>query len=504
LEFSSLLEKMVVSGASDLFLSVNAPAYFKIEGKTKAFSHERLSSTQVHNLVYSILNDNQTRIFESTSELNMALRIANLGRFRVNVFRQMGEIALVARHIKAEIPSIKALGLPSLLEGLILEQRGLILLVGGTGTGKSTTLASMIDYRNSNNSGHILTIEDPVEFVHEHKKSLVNQREVGLDTESYEVALKNAMREAPDVIMIGEIRDMETMKSALSYAETGHLCVSTLHANNANQAIDRILNFFPEEAHKQALQDLSLNLRAVVSQRLPKGTHGKRVAAIEVMLNTPYISNLIAKGDIVKIKEAMLQARELGCKTFDDALFDLVQEGKIAEDEALLNADSKTNLTLRFKLEGRHAESSIMIKKDVAYAKFVDFEQFTNYRIKRVNVDKDITDRADLWEDAIRHVMFQKGLREENEAPDLEIQYVFNAKNIKEKMLGDIEEAVASQIDIRQECKKHGVLKINIVNLYNNKAVWQVTASRELAVDPRPQSQMNREAEYLFDEFPPE
>lgn len=350
--FSDLLEKMLANNASDLFLSVGAPVCLKIEGEVVPVSDGRLSSSQVNALVFSVLDDEQIVTFETCSELNAALRVEGIGRFRLNVFRQMGEIALVARHIKHELPSIDELGLPSLLHELIMEPRGLILLVGGTCTGKSTTLAAMIDYRNTHKTGHILTIEDPVEFVHEHKKSLVNQREIGLDTESYAVALKNAMREAPDVIVIGEIRDSETMKSAISYAETGHLCLSTLHANNANQAIDRIVNFFPEEAHRQLLQDLSLNLRAVISQRLPRDKKGKRVAAVEVMINTPYISDLIAKGDVGRIREAMIQAHESGCQTFDDELFQLVKSKRLSKDEALQNADSRNNLSLRFRLAG--------------------------------------------------------------------------------------------------------------------------------------------------------
>ena len=249
----------------------------------------------------------------------------------INVFRQQAEPALVARHIKSEIPSLESLRLPAKLADLIMEERGLILLVGGTGTGKSTTLASMIDYRNSNRAGHILTIEDPVEFVHPHKQSLVNQRDVGLDTHSYEVALKNAMREAPDVIMIGEIRDQDTMRQALTYAETGHLCVSTLHANNAKHAYQRILNFFPENAHKQVLQDFSTHLKAVVSQRLAIGRDGKRVAAVELMLNTPYIAELLRDGHMEKLNDAMVQGRESGCQLFEDALFSLVRESRITK-----------------------------------------------------------------------------------------------------------------------------------------------------------------------------
>ncbi|PCJ93544.1 MAG: hypothetical protein COA46_00390 [Porticoccaceae bacterium] len=504
MDFYQLLNRMVSAGASDLFLSVDAPAYIKVEGELTAISPDPLSSSQVHELVYAMLSDEQMRLFEETSELNIALRVQTVGRFRINVFRQMGSIALVARHIQSQIPSLESLGLPVILKELIMVPRGLVLLVGGTGTGKSTTLASMIDYRNSHKTGHILTIEDPVEFVHEHKKSLVNQREVGLDTDSYSIALKNAMREAPDVILIGEIRDQETMKSAMAYAETGHLCISTLHANNANQAIDRILNFFPDEAHKQLLQDLSLNLRAVVSQRLPIGVSGKRIAAVEVMLNTPYISDLIAKAKIDKIKEAMIQSTELGCQTFDGELFELVQQGKIDEDEALKNADSRNNLMLRFKLEGRHVESKLSITKDVAYAKFIQFDDYKSYRLKCVSASDDLQDRVSKLDESFRHAFFQKGLREDLENPDLEIQYVISSKTMESLSLKEIESPVSSEVDVEKNCQKqHGIIRLNMVDRAQKKTVWQVRASREIAMQPNSQSVMNRDAEFLFEEFPP-
>jgi twitching motility protein PilU len=283
-------------------------------------------------------------------ECNLAITVEGLGRFRVNVFRQRGDVAMVIRYIKGEIPSIEELNLPVILKDLIMERRGLILVVGSTGSGKSTSLASMIDYRNQNECGHILTLEDPVEFLHRHKKSVVNQREIGFDSKSYEIALKNAMREAPDVILIGEIRDRKSMEHAMAYAETGHLCLSTLHANNANQALDRIVNFFPDSAHHQLFLDLSLNLKSVISQRLVRGTNNKRVPAVEVMLLTSYISELIQKGDIHAIKEAMDQGKQRGMQTFDQALFDLYTAGKIGLEEALKNADSRNNLSLKIRL----------------------------------------------------------------------------------------------------------------------------------------------------------
>ena len=284
-------------------------------------------------------------------EGNLAISISGLGRFRVNVFRQRGDVAMVIRYIKGQIPSLEELNLPITLKQLIMEPRGLVLVVGSTGSGKSTTLASMVNYRNENATGHILTIEDPVEFLHTHKKSVVDQREVGLDTLSYEVALKNAMREAPDVILIGEIRDRHTMQHAIAYAETGHLCLSTLHANNANQALDRIVNFFPDSAHHQLYMDLSLNLKAVISQRLIKSKDGKRVPAVEIMLLSTFVAELIQKGDIHAVKEAMEHGNERGMQTFDQALYKLYREGRITQEEALANADSRNNLSLRMRLD---------------------------------------------------------------------------------------------------------------------------------------------------------
>ena len=501
MEFSELLQKQVNEGASDLFLSVGAPAQLKVEGKMFAVDDEVLTAELIHHFAYSILNEKQIKEFESNSELNLALRTEGIGRFRVNLFRQMGQIALVARHINAEIPSIEDLGLPAILKNLIVEPRGLVLMVGGTGTGKSTSLASMIDHRNNTQTGHILSIEDPVEFVHTHKKSLVNQREVGLDTKSYALALKNAMREAPDLIMIGEIRDMETMKSALAYAETGHLCVSTLHANNANQAIDRVINFFPDNAHKQIRKDLALNLRAIVSQRLPRSTDGKRVAAVEVMLNTPLISDLIEKGEIEQIKKAMIQANILGCQTFDDALFELVQNGKVDSEEALQHADSRNDLSLRFRLEGGTKPKKI--KKNVAYAKHVDFNDYRTFIIRRLSVEDEFIDRIPLVEEAMRNTLITKGLDESSKRPDIELQYVFSSKKIEPEKMGDVDNAISAGINVGPDVKKYGTLKINIVDLDSRKPVWQVVASREVAIQPRSQNEINKDMDFLFDEFPP-
>ncbi|MDY0021263.1 MAG: PilT/PilU family type 4a pilus ATPase [Arenimonas caeni] len=352
MELTAYLNLMAQKKASDLFLSVGAPPSIKIEGVTRHIGDKPLGADEVRNMAYSVMNERQMKEFESTWEMNLAIALGDMGRFRINVYRQRGDIAMAVRFITNQIPSIETLNLPQILKDIIMMPRGLVLVVGSTGSGKSTTLASMIDYRNANRTGHILTVEEPIEYVHTHKMSVVDQREIGLDTQSYANALKNAMREAPDVIMIGEIRDRETMQAAIAYAETGHLCLSTLHANNANQTLDRIINFFPETARHQLLIDLSLNLKAVVGQRLLRGLKTKRVPAIELLLSSAYISDLIEKGEIASIRDAMKQGNEQGMQTFDQALYKLYAAGDISYQEALENADSRTDLALRVRLEG--------------------------------------------------------------------------------------------------------------------------------------------------------
>ena len=348
------LALMVTHGASDLFLSSDAPASLKIQGKIRRLPEEPLTGSRIKTLAYSMMRESQIREFEAELECDLAIAMERLGRFRVNVYRQRGEIAVVVRHINSQIPSLESLNLPPILKTLAMLKRGLVLVVGAAGSGKSTSLAAMLDYRNEMASDHILTVEDPMEFEHSHKKSIVDQREVGLDTRSFDEALRRAMREAPDVIMIGEIRDRETMQHAMAYAETGHLCVSTLHANNANQAIQRILNFFPETAKHQVLMDLSLNLKGVVGQRLLAGTSGKRVPAVEVMLLSPYIADLIQKGQTDEIKAAMAKSTEIGMATFDQSLYELYLRGEITQEQAIDQADSKTDLSLHIRLTSGH------------------------------------------------------------------------------------------------------------------------------------------------------
>jgi len=353
---NDLLKLMLSKKGSDLFLTVGFPPAFKIDGKMTPVSNQALTMQHTADLARSIMNDKQAAEFEATKECNFAISPAAIGRFRVNAFVQQARIGIVCRTITTAIPKMEDLNLPPVLKDVAMTKRGLVIFVGGTGSGKSTSLAAMIGFRNDNSYGHIITIEDPVEYVHEHNHCLITQREVGVDTDSWESALKNTLRQAPDVILIGEIRDRVVMDHAIAFAETGHLALATLHANSANQALDRIINFFPEERRQQLLMDLSLNLRALISQRLIPKKEGKgRTAAIEIMLNSPLISDLIFKGDVHEIKEIMKKSRELGMQTFDQALFDLYESGQIAYEDALRNADSVNDLRLNIKLHGREA-----------------------------------------------------------------------------------------------------------------------------------------------------
>jgi twitching motility protein PilU len=349
-----LLAMMVQKKGSDLFITAGFPPAIKVDGKVTPVTAQALSPQHTLELAHAVMNDKQAAEFEATKECNFAISPAGIGRFRVNSFMQQGRTGLVMRTINTAIPKFEDLGLPSVLKDVGMTKRGLVLFVGGTGSGKSTSLAAMIGYRNENSYGHIVTIEDPVEYVHDHKNCIITQREVGVDTDSWEAALKNTLRQAPDVILIGEIRDRETMEHAIAFSETGHLCMGTLHANNSNQAMDRIINFFPEERRPQLLMDLSLNLKAVVSQRLIPAREGKgRVAAVEILLNSPLISDLIGKGEVHEIKEIMKKSRELGMRTFDQALFDLYEAGKISYEDALRFADSMNEVRLQIKLHGK-------------------------------------------------------------------------------------------------------------------------------------------------------
>jgi twitching motility protein PilU len=352
-----LLRLMTSKNGSDLFITAGFPPAIKIDGKVTPVSNQALTANHSLELARSIMNDKQAAQFELTKECNFAISPGDLGRFRVSALVQLGNVAMVLRTITTTIPRLEDLGLPPVLKEVVMTKRGLVIMVGATGSGKSTTLAAMLGYRNENSYGHIITIEDPVEYVHPHKNCIITQREIGVDTEDWETALKNTLRQAPDVIQIGEIRDRETMDHAIAFAETGHLCLATLHANSANQALDRIINFFPEERRQQLLMDVSLNLRAMVSQRLiPMKDSKGRCVAIEIMLNSPLISDMIFKGQVHEMKELMKKSRELGMQTFDQALFDLYEADKISYEDALRNADSINDLRLAIKLQGKDAK----------------------------------------------------------------------------------------------------------------------------------------------------
>jgi len=357
-----LLRNMLQKGGSDLFITVGAPPSMKLDGKMTPITNQPLTASHAQVLVRSIMNDRQIREYEETQECNFAISLPNISRFRVNAFTQRNSSGMVLRVINAEIPSIEELKLPDVIKEISMTKNGLVIFVGGTGCGKSTSLAAMLGYRNEHSQGHIITIEDPIEFVHKHRNCIVTQREVGVDTETFEIALKNTLRQAPDVILIGEIRDRETMEHAVAFAETGHLCLATLHANSTNQALDRIINFFPEERRAQLLMDLSLNLKAIVSQRLlPIKESDGRVPAIEILINSPLMADLIFKGDVPKMKALVAKSRELGMQTFDQHLFDLIESDLITVEDGLRNADSVNDLRLRLKLEGKSSKATDLL-----------------------------------------------------------------------------------------------------------------------------------------------
>ncbi|MCL4471457.1 MAG: PilT/PilU family type 4a pilus ATPase [Gammaproteobacteria bacterium] len=382
MDLTQLFKFMADRQASDMYISAGSPVLMKIEGETMPLNNQALDGETVKKIAYSLMSEANIKTFEDTLELNFGFGVPNIGKFRINVFRQRGSVALVARYISSSVPSIAALGLPPSLKDLVLEKRGLILVVGQTGSGKSSTLAAMLDHRNSTKSGHILMIEDPIEFQHPHKKCIVNQREVGIDTLTYSAALLNAVREAPDVMMIGEIRDRETMLQAMIYAETGHLLLATLHANNSYHTLNRVINLFPHEARNNLLHDLSIGLKAVISQRLVRGKNGKRIPAVEVLVNSPYVAELIKSGETEKIKEAMEQSLTPGSQTFEHALFGLYQEGRISLGEALANSDSPTNLSWLIN-NAKHEDDTLTTGSPL------DANTVSNFGDFKLNADKE-------------------------------------------------------------------------------------------------------------------
>lgn len=504
MDLIELLAAMVVQQASDLFISIDSEPLIKVEGEIRPVRDIRLTEETNHQLIYSILEESEIATFEFEKELNKSLNIESLGRFRINVFRQCGEPAMVIRYIKKIIPTIEELGLPEGLKDLILLERGLILLVGSTGTGKSTTLASMIDYRNSNQSGHILTIEDPIEFTHKNKKSLVNQREVGVDTDSFEIALKNAMREAPDVILIGEIRDRQTMKQALTYAETGHLCLATLHASNANQALERIFNFFPEEAKKQILQDLSFNLRAIVAQRLCIGIKNLRVAAVEMMQVTPYVKELIEFGKIEEIRDAMERAEDTVNQTFDQCLYKLIKEEKITLEEGLNKADSKNNLSLKFRLEKdpNNGQEKTSLDNQVLICKDAPFEHYHTYSIRALKVRAKSETIKQKINTALMIALNNKGMRLVEGGADLEVQYALGLKIEEDMSLEPIAGQKSNYKFLDQGNKEYIVLMINIIDFGSKKPIFRISASKKKSTYEESQGQLNEGISSLLRSFP--
>jgi twitching motility protein PilU len=490
LKLSEYLAEMVKKEASDLFISVGAPAMINVEGKMSALDDNVVDEESAQALVYSILNEEQVKNYEHDLELNMALQVPNAGRFRVNLFHQRGAPAAVCRHIKDEMPSVSELGLPEKLNEIIMGERGLVLVVGGTGTGKSTTLAAMIHHRAQSREGHILSIEDPIEFIHNHGKALVNQREVGIDTHSYANALKNALREAPDVIMIGEIRDQDTMQHALAYAETGHLCVATLHANNANEALERIINFFPEMAHKQILLDLSQHLNAIISQRLCIGVDRKRVAVMEMMFNTGHVSDLIGSGKLGEIKEAMTRSKAMVHKTFDQALYELYEQGKISEHEALRQADSRNNLSLQIRSNRTVSGDQYPMEKELSFNRNAPFEHYVSFCLRPLQVSKKRRPDADVvLKNAIIGGFEQKGLTYSPGEASIEVQYSYGIEDIKGLSLEPIDNESDQLSELSVDSDQQITLLINIIDMRTNNDVWRLQAKHRATPEEPHKSQ---------------
>jgi twitching motility protein PilU len=482
MELAGFLVDMAAKQASDLFISIDAPPMINVEGKMTALNDQVIDEQSAHALIHSILDEEQLKAYETNLELNIALQVPDAGRFRVNLFYQRGAPAAVCRFIKDKILSVSELGLPEKLNEIIMRQRGLVLVVGGTGTGKSTTLAAMIDYRARNQGGHILTIEDPIEFVHTHSKALVNQREVGIDTLSYANALKNALREAPNVIMIGEVRDQDTMQQALTYAETGHLCVATLHANNANQALERIINFFPETAHAQILMDLSMHLNAIVSQRLCLGVGRKRVAVMELMFNTGHVSELIRQGKLDQIKEAMTRSEGMVHKTFDCALYELYEQGIISENEALRQADSRNNLSLKIRSNRTASDGLFSLEKELSFNKQAPFEQYLLFGLKPLQVsNKRRSDAEEVIRKALITGLEQKGLKHSPESADIEVQYSFGVEDIQALSLEPIVHESDQLSELTPDSDQQMTLLINIIDMRFKSDVWRLQAKQRAA-----------------------
>ncbi len=494
-ELTGLLSTMVARDASDLYLNAEAPPMIKVSGHMKPLHGPALTPSHIQDIVYSALSEQQRYDFESLLELDFGLDFEDIGRFRVNVYKQRNRPAMVVRYIKEEIPSITDLNLPEVFHDLAMEERGLILVVGTAGSGKSTSLAAMLDYRNQHASGHILTVEDPIEFTHHHKQSLVSQREVGIDTHSYDDALRHALREAPDVIMIGEIRDEDTAKQALRYAETGHLCLSTLHANNANQAIERFLNFFPSDSRPQKRKELAQHLQAIVAQRLAKTLNGERTAAVEILINTPHISKLIEKSETDEIKEAMGSGDNSRCQTFDDAIYQLINKQCISKKEGMRLADSRIDLGLRFQYHQQKplAEGARQEKYWVKPG-----TNFSLYRTLSVSAKKRSIERrpemTNLLDEAIKQAINERGYRLHSDKPDLMLKYAYGLRHQQ-----DINLELGENSE--QPTAESG-LAVKVKDRRTGETIWYMTASRPMGQSLPSQQELNIEIANLFASLP--
>ena len=472
-ELMIMLESMVVLKASDLYLNAGAPPTFKVNGELRVITEKPLEPDYIYKLVTAVLDDEQRQRFDTQLELDISLQLKKGGRFRLNIYRQKGSLALVARHIKEIIPGIDELHLPSTLKDLVMAKQGLVLVVGGTGVGKSTTMAAMINYRNENKDGHILTVEDPIEFIHQHKKSLVSQREIGVDTHCYSDALKYALREAPDMIVIGEIRDADTAKQALRFAETGHLCLATLHATTASSAIDRLVNFFPPDAHHQVHQDLAFHLHAVVAQRMANGIDGKRLPAVEMLVNNAYIAALIEKGDTTAIRQAMAKDSSDNCQTFDDAIYQLVVDGLISKEEASRLTDSQVDFSLRFRLSSTHAAVRVFHNKHDWLAPQANFSQYHRIAVSAKRVSKNFQpDLETLLLQGIQTELRMKGYEITSSNPDLQLKFSFDLHTASQSEITSLDgfgETLPSAAE--------SGLAIQVSDPATGSIVWKMTAT---------------------------
>ncbi len=477
-DLHNMLESMAVLKASDLYINVGAAPTFKVNGELRTVTPTPLDGGQIKRLILEVLDDEQRQRFEENLELDVSLQITNGGRFRLNIYRQKGALALVARHIKNIIPSIDELFLPDVLKDLVMAEKGLFLVVGATGTGKSSTMASMIDYRNENRQGHILTVEDPIEFVHYHKQSLVSQREIGVDTQSYTDALKFALREAPDVIVIGEIRDQETATQALRFAETGHLCLATLHASSANLAIDRLVNFFPADAHQRIYQDVAAHLIAVVAQRLAKGLNVPRIPAVELLINNMHIASLIEKGETHLLKETMSKEHGKTCQTFDDALFKLVQQKQITKEEANRLADSQVDLKLRYRMVDSIYQEQIFSNVSDWCDHTIDFNRYRTISIeaKKISVEH----RPDMKErlnEAIVAEVKNRGYKIVENDPDLALKFSFGLRSTSKNNLSDTDQY---STDFAESPSVEAGIAMKIDDTKTGNTVWKMQATQAL------------------------